>query len=243
MKSFKEFTKSSRAKPVIITALPSHGSHTLEKTIKESQSTSDWTDNDDESDHANKHLGPNPDTVHEHMSNKYSLKGDNQHLMDEYLVDSTKINKHLIHGESTPQTTKQIRNIDKAMSSTPPLDHDLHVYHGTKNWHPGKESAKHPEGHVKLPGYTSTSIVRHIAQGFSHVHRPIPSKHGSHVLHIQLKKGQHGVYTGHHEENPDSEYEYTLPRNTTLKIKPKPTKLQHKNGNTLHIWHAHVVGE
>ena len=130
-----------------------------------------------------------------------------------------------------------IKGIDSALKRSK-LKDDVHVYHGTNGvFNPGTEAAKHPEGHIKLPAYTSTSISRGIGVSFA---QPDSSRdieeRSSHVIHIHMKKGQHGMYVGSNSKFP-REREMILPRNTVLKVHPVPTELE----NNIKVWHAHIV--
>jgi hypothetical protein len=149
---------------------------------------------------------------------------------------------------------ENVKRLDKALNK--PVGHELTVFHGTKNWHPGQEAAKHPEGHIMLPAYTSTSIKQQTAAGFaSPIHT---SKTRGHVLKIHLKPDDKGVYLGSNSSF-DNEKEMLLPRKTVLKIHKTP-EVYHdhepheewdndkqdyvKTGTTkkkVFIWHAHVV--
>lgn len=132
---------------------------------------------------------------------------------------------------------KHSHNIDKAMRKSS-LKHDVHVYHGLKGWNPSEEAAKHPERKIKLPAYTSTSIHRSTADNFAGE----DANREKHVLHIHLKKGQKGIYLGHHSHY-DNEREMLLPRGTTLKIhKHKDRVKSDWNVDTI-IHHAHVVDD
>ena len=121
-----------------------------------------------------------------------------------------------------------VPTLDKVIASKP-LEHDVHVYHGT-GFHPGQEASKHPERLIRLPAYTSTSLKKSIARDFADY------KGDRHIIHIHLKKGQHASYIADHSSIPE-EWEMLLPRNTVLKIHKEPTILSDTND---HIWHAEV---
>lgn len=262
MKKFKEFLKgkSKSSKPTLITAQPVHGAHAVEKPSKkeikeERMDHKDWL-----SRHENNHIGANVHAVHNALNktkdefDKHKARDSIQH----YTSSSFGMNRELIqvaagHGsrhtssEKDPQSykdaaarnkaahDKHVANIDRHIHNSP-LEHDLHVYHGTDRFHPGREAAKNKDNKIHLPAYTSTSIHKDIARGFSV--SGDDNDNGHHVIHIHLKKGQKAAYVGNNSTMAE-EKEAILPRNTKLKIHPEPTKL---NDGT-HVWHAHVTDD
>lgn len=263
MKRFKEY----KQKPIVIKAAPVHGCHAT-KALNESspivpvQATIPhvWYEK-----HDNDHIASNVNGVND----KLKTHINNDHLSD-YTHYSRDTNLELIHKAAGKPSIfddedyfhkdereikkakfhETVKGLDHLIDNHKPLEHDLHVYHGTQQWHPGKEAAKHSDGHVHLPGYTSTSISKDRANYFSGRGAPwAEEKAGSHILHIHLKKGQKGVYVGHNTSADENEHEFLLPRGTTLKIHPKPIKLTnyHKDGagklhpRHVHVWHAEPV--
>jgi hypothetical protein len=105
-------------------------------------------------------------------------------------------------------------------------------------------AAKDPEGKLHLPAYTSTSTSKATALNFATDHPDSKGKRHNHILHIHLKPGQKGHYIGDQGYH-GNEYEFLLPRNTTLKVHPKPQSFpagsHHLNDYPVHVWHAHVV--
>lgn len=148
---------------------------------------------------------------------------------------------------------KNVKHLDKALNNR--VGHELTVFHGTKNWHPGQEAAKHPDGHIMLPAYTSTSIHPNTAASFSSpVHT---SKNKGHILKIHMSPEDKGVYLGDNSSF-DNEKELLLPRKTVLKIHKTPevyhTHEHHeewddsvgdvktkKTKKKVFLWHAHIV--
>lgn len=251
--------KKQSVEPTIISATPVHGSH-AKKQIKESWfgekplDHREWIE-----DHENNHIGESPNEVHSKLNKPAeehnSIPGA-EHV-HEYTHFSQPINHELISratGTPTSMSHKDdddayqtkyrderrekhntiVHGIDSAIKHSK-LPHDIHVYHGTDQFNPGAEAAKHPEGHIKLPPYISTSISKNTAIKFANADHPNKPDVGSHVIHIHMKKSQHGLYTGDNSKFP-KEREMILPRNQTLKIHPKPTKLN----NGTHVWHATV---
>lgn len=206
--------------------------------VQEKVSSKSWFDVND-----NSHVGQT-DTEIEHkmkQSHPNTDETESGHLR-KYSDDSSGLNTTLFtsHKFRKPLEDKicghEVKSLDKAVSKYK-LGHDLHVYSGV-GFHPGHVSAKHPEGHIHLAAYTSTSTSKRTAQNFAE-----PDDEGeSHVIHIHLKKGQKGRYMHGKSTYNEHESEYLLPRNTTLKVHPKSeTHYDPKYGLTTHIWHAHVV--
>lgn len=110
---------------------------------------------------------------------------------------------------------------------------------------PGEVAAKHPEGHIHLPAFTSTSIHKDTAEGFAQEHDNGYGK-TRHIIHFHLPKDHKGVYIGEgHDGEKISEHEregeFVLPRGTNWKIHPQPDIYEHHNGDENHVWHAHPV--
>jgi len=160
-----------------------------------------------------------------------------------YTRDSAPLNRHLynrhVDGEQHDDTVKgiNVKSFDKTVGRNK-LKHDMHVYSGV-TWHPGDVAKQHPDRHVHLPAYTSTTLSKDVAHAFA----TGDSENATHVIHFHLKKGQPGKYVEHHTENP-GEHEFIMPRNTTIKIHPRPDRYEDAiSGNVTHVWHAHVVSK
>lgn len=263
----------ARKKPVMITALPTHGKHSSRKLNESSEFSNvaptkkhEWI-NDKPSD-----LKDIPAKIKTPDLNK--RKGFNH--IKKYSTFSASTNKELIHqatkkssvfdtedysffneherSDMKKEHASMVKGVDKFINDHPPLEHDIKVYHGTSSWHPGEESSKHPEGHIHLPGYTSTSLSKRVADNFAGGNAHLDPKYhksDSHILEIHLKKGQKGVYIGSHSHHPD-EREFLMPRDTKLKIHPKPTVIEHhlpthQSGwketapKKVHVWKAEVI--
>ena len=153
---------------------------------------------------------------------------------------------HNMFKKKLRDTNEKIKHIDGFLKDQK-LPHDLHVYHGTEGFDPGKLASKHPKRLIKSAAYMSTSIKKHIAAGFAGSTTGTPDGVGGftsangynnknkHILHIHLKKGQRAAYLGSHS-NFHEEHEALLPRNTTLKVHHEPTVLV----DGTKVWHATV---
>ncbi len=86
---------------------------------------------------------------------------------------------------------------------------------------------------IHLPAYTSVSHEKATAANFS---KKIYDD--EHIIHIHMKKGDKGIQVAHISHVLD-EHETILPRNTKLKINPKPDIYKRKNVN-VHVWHATI---
>jgi len=275
VKTFKDFVKpvlikadpshgAHATKPIVITALPSHGSHAIKRELKESYerivSSADkydsWLDKND-----NKHIGKDLDEVSSnlHVHDLPSRRGF-KHLK-KYTDFSGTLNGHLISkhvgkshhsdGEKLDHQAKQLDDFIKKHGSSP--EKGMKLYHGTQEWNPGEEASKHPKRLIHLPGYTSTSVDKHLANRFAGGLRLNDPSSGSHILEIHTGPEHKGVHLGNHSYFP-GERETILPRGLTLKIHPKPRILEHtfhvKNHDTgevesrarkVHVWKAKIV--
>lgn len=206
----------------------------------------DWADSND-----NKHLGRYKWDIDAHLHKGYPhdhFSKEHKLAVNRYTEHSRQLNHHLLEQYKAgvePGDTFQKHNIthlDDVLNDRP-LRHDLHVYSGVE-FHPGEEAAKDPERKLHLPAYTSTSTNKSVAFGFTKGHADKDGNMHNHVLHIHLKPGQKGNYFGERAAL-GNEYEFLLPRNTTLKIHPEPSVLpegaHHANPHPTFIWHAHVV--
>lgn len=191
----------------------------------------------------NDHLGEKVSDVHENLSNPDDISDHERSHLHNYTKGSRHLNaklyEHHMEGWDTPRSapgrdstiTHSTKELDKATSV--PLSHELHVHTGVR-FHPGEVAAKHPEGHVHLPAFTSTSISGGIASDFTY---PVGGE--NHVLHVHMKPGDKGRYVGH-ISHFKHEKEFVLPRQTTLKIHPTPDKYMDGAGGAVHVWHATI---
>jgi hypothetical protein len=191
----------------------------------------------------NAHLGDRSQTVHDALvSHDKHVDGDTEHL-HRYSDDSNDLNKTLYRDHRYGRTSERhigehdTKGLDAAVNRNK-LKQDLHVYSGV-GFHPGHLSARHPDNHLHMAAYTSTSIDKHTAMEFASMHDDDEGEH--HIIHFHLKKGQKGKYVAPHAlPEVQHEREYLMPRNTTIKVHPEPT-VHRSGGSTYNIWHAHVV--
>jgi hypothetical protein len=189
------------------------------------------------------------------LDKKYPISNirDHSDAVEMYTTYSRHVNrtllKHYEAGYDDPPKVDEhnIHKLDQAIGHNK-LKHDLHVYSGV-GFHPGEKCEMCHKGNLHLPAYTSTSICKKTATVFSHAIEGTTDKYNhepvNHVLHIHLKKGQKGLYVGKHSNYDQNEYEYILPRHTTLKVHPKPSVVPEGghagNDYKTYIWHAHVI--
>lgn len=249
----KDKPPTYKGTPVVV---DTHGGHSenkrkSEKLDEKSELSSvegqseDWFSQND-----NIPIGRSHTILHSNLSVMYhhdDFSPQHKNAVDAYTEGSTKLNKalldHYVSKSSVPERVgaHSIEHLDGVVNHHK-LSHDLHVYSGV-GFHPGEKASKDPESKIHLPAYTSTSVHKKTAVVFS---SPLSHVDGvaNHVLHIHLKKGQKGLYVGDHSA-VGNEYEYLLPRHTTLKVHPKPTILppgsHFSNKEPVHVWHAHVV--
>jgi hypothetical protein len=191
---------------------------------------------------ANAHLGSTKMKQGDALAWDHPISPEDRQHLHRYTKSSNSLNSELFrrhvedHPEPNPASvpTKggdshhDVAALDKAVSH--PLKRDVHVYSGVR-FNPGQVASRHPEGHIHLPAYTSTSLDRGVANQFAD---------SGHILHVHLKAGDKARYLGA-DSHYTHEKEVLLPRHTTLKVHPEPTKVKEEGGNTVHVWHAHVV--
>lgn len=311
MKSFKQFIKE-KVKPVIVSALPVHGSHAHEK--KKSLKESHLYDMDQE-EHQKKHLPIH----HTEYENRHSMSDDeynklnhgyrprkseveNRHGADEhgfhkdrpvthelkeYTDGSAPINRALVHHASGDKASilhphskyakltlknnedayvhpkarhakvqdemkTKIKRLDHAFKKSK-LKHDATVMSGV-GFNPDHYASQHPNRHIHLPAYTSTSSKAFVATKFArgsaqeHSENDTHIVRHAHVLRIHLPKG-HSAVPILKRSSLSNEHETILPRNTHLKISEKPYHTEEHEDEgygkkikvKYHYWDAHHV--
>lgn len=252
MKSFSFFIESNKKRnSEVVKELPVHGSHATGeakpnppaskvnlgnkgKVVSEGQITHEtggasetWVSR------INDHT---IDKEHEALTDHYALHHTAGHLspdhyghLREYTRDSSEVNGHLVHhydektplhGPISPHThlermAKHIQEVTKAHKAP----HTIHVYSGT-GFDPRKYG--HNGDRLHLPAFTSASLRRDKASSFARENPTTPNLREKHILHIRVKKGQHGVYLGDHSRHPN-EREFILPHGTKLKRTHPPS--------------------
>ncbi len=192
----------------------------------------------------NSHLGYHQESVERelHSRHNYDSYPNNKNLY-KYTQGSYDLNRHLIDKHNDPKGAgfsiehhNHALNLDKA-TRFKPLGHELHTYHGAK-FHPGLEAAKHPENRLFFPGFVSTSLDKHKAKGFTNtIGQDEDDNSIKHVIHFHHKDENKGSYIGK-ESRHSSEKEFLVPRSTSVKIHPIPTKYDNGYGSVVHVWHA-----
>lgn len=255
----------SKPKKNYVLAKPSHGEHADKKKLDEKVHSLDLKGDDFSKPHSddkvhkdwrhinhNEHLGKGVRDVHNTLAvhNSQWVSHKNAGAIKKYSEWSHDVNQHLIHKakgtvwdhEHEHKHDEHVHDMDSVLNHSK-LSHDVHLFHGTRNYNPGKEAAKHPHGHITLPGYTSTSHDAQQAHRFGgRTSRSKKYQKMSHIIHIHAKKGTKGIHLGEYSEHP-TENEVLLHRNTTLKIHPKPDILKHPKTGVTHVWHAHIVDQ
>jgi hypothetical protein len=157
----------------------------------------------------------------------------------------TKRQGKTIRDESAFNEVKKVRNtqvshLDHAIQSNR-LKREAVVYHGT-GFHPNEFASQHPNRHIELPTYVSTSASRKIAQQFSE-----PSTYDAgHVLRIRLPKGHPALpildrSTYAPGSGNEAEHEVLLPRNSRFRISEHPIHTVNTKKGKVHIWDAEPV--
>jgi hypothetical protein len=237
MKSFKQFIFESvdhgvvDGIPCAVILKPEHLSEEVHRMAKWALDASD-----------NSHLGGTKKSQGDSLAWSHPISPDDRKHLYRYTKSSNTLNSDLYrrHMENDPVKhpatvpTKvsgehhDVAALDKAVHQ--PLKQDVHVHSGVR-FNPGRLARNHPEGHIHLPAYTSTSLDRQVANQFSD---------SGHILHIHLKAGDKARYVGADSHYPH-EKEVLLPRHTTIKVHPEPDVVQGEGGTKVHVWHAHVV--
>ena len=201
-------------------------------------------------------------TPNDHATEMHTWEGDeplNQHTRA-YSRYSAELNKSLLdHAKRGKQHPNKffsevhafdLNKLDNEVNKNK-LEFPLHAFSGV-GFHPGKLAAQHPDRHVTLPAYTSTSLDKGTAAHFADSAGWMKSMNSGnttkiggdgydrHIVHFHLPKGQKGKFIGKNGQYPH-EHEYLLPRGQKVKIAEKPRKVQDGFGMDYHVWDAHPV--
>lgn len=178
-----------------------------------------------------------------HASQTNNKLGEHSQAYSKWSADLNKsLLKHSNEGREHPKTFQDdihhydLKKLDEEIAEHK-LPHKLHVYSGV-GFDPQKLSSAHPEGHIHLPAYTSSSINKDIAREFASG-AAFGKNEGRHILHMELPKGHTGKYLGENSENYH-ESEFMLPRGMTIKVHPNPKKIK-RLGREYHVHKATVV--
>jgi hypothetical protein len=201
----------------------------------------------------NTHIHPTQNGVDRSLSNSQTRKDLDHFHLNKYTSGSRMLNKALWAankaGTKAPTHvngmthTHDVKELDKAVNRNK-LNDDLHVYSGV-GFDPAELASKHPEGHVHLPAYTSTTIDKSIARNFG-ANQTLDKPHlqtattKGHIMHIALKAGQKGAYISDSGTEYKKEHEFLLPRDTILKHNGTTTH-QDEYGDDYLVHHMEVV--
>jgi hypothetical protein len=189
----------------------------------------------------NSHLGEtSKDISHkliEHQTNHHPMDSSDRFYTNLYSINSSEVNKNLIRGHKKTdpwhEPHRHIKHLDSATNR--PIGHHLHLYSGI-----GFNPARHIKkgGLMHLPAYTSMTHDKDVANSFA---RKKAKKYDSrHILHVHMNEHDKGIHISH-TSSYAGEHETILARNTKLKVHREPTIHHDKEGNKIHIWHAHIV--
>ncbi len=206
----------------------------IQKSLSESESRHQYFSTND-----NTHIGNNTDEISNALNDHYShfddhsIKAINNYSAGSSDMNMYNLNRHNTSGKEELDLRHEKSNqaLDKALH-THKLDRYLDTYHGA-SFHPGVEAAKHPEGRLFMPAYTSTSISKHQAKSFGNE----DSNGHHHIIHFHHAPGAAGGYIQQHSDYPD-EHEFLIPRNVSWKIHPEPDSVDYA-GRKYKIWHAY----
>ncbi len=217
------------------------------KPIKESWEddyNGGWFDHHSENKHLGSEINKTAQSRALHASQKNNELGEHTKAYSKWSADlNGSLLKHAKEGKEHPTEFEDsmhkfhLGELDKELHEHK-LEHPLHVFSGV-GFHPQELASQHPEGHVHLPAYTSTSIDKSVARDFAGTAGFGKGERSRHIIHMELPKGHPGKYLGRNSEN-SSESEFMLPRNMKIKIHPEP-KVVSSYGHDYHIHKATVV--
>jgi hypothetical protein len=175
-------------------------------------------------------------------------QGDTKLAFRKYVgVSYRKINKALYAGqaEGLDEEHKSIVSHLKAAMTAYKTPEDMTVSSGIK-FDP-RSHQKDADGPIKIKNdaFTSTSLSKPAAEDFI---RDLDTPEGGrdrHMIHIDVPKGSHGVYIGHHSSLPH-EREFILHPGARLHVDPVPQHVheyqnwRNKTTRTFH-WNARLV--
>ena len=243
MKTFREWLK--QIPPIVVNVVPVHGTHATPHDVNNGpvrvgvipthgSHSSRLTENLEPTDAEYKKVSDD--------ANRRHTKGTALHhvAVRSYTQKSYPINSSLLRGhfddDGRQQTAKDLDH-----ETEKEYGHEHTLYHGCgRDFNPGKFASKHPERHIKLPAFTSTSVNKKMATGFA------DTGYVRHILHIHMKATDKG-HPILHRSSIGNEHEVLLPRNTVLKVRPHSDKERIPNGELNHIiyhhWHADIVSQ
>jgi hypothetical protein len=253
---------------------PSHGKHSMDEAIKlpQTMTHSEFTAHNPNSKihpsvtGVHDHLQPSEEKWEK------ALKPHEREAVGDYTGSSVSSNRELIdtahgrpsnydHHPDDDTWTKDWKNNNKArheklvkgldsVLNRSKAPRNLTVYHGinapsSEKFNPGEVASQHPDRHVRMPAYLSTTVDPHVASSFARPERwegDEKKPTTTHMLRIHLKRGQKGFrYIGNRSAIA-GEREGILKRDSVLKIAEHPTVVHHsETGGKIHVWDAHVV--
>jgi hypothetical protein len=253
---------------------PSHGKHSVDEAIKQPKTIShaEFTSHNPNSKihpsvtGVHEHLDPP-----EEKWNR-ALKPHEKEAVAEYTASSVSSNRELIdraHGrpsnfEHKPDDStwdkdwktgrkaaheKITKGLDSVLNRSK-VPRNLTVFHGinatsSEKFNPGELASQHPDRHVRMPAYLSTTVDPHIASAFAKPEKYVGTEKKpttTHMLRINLKRGQKGYRYVGDRSSINGEREGILKRDSVLKISEHPTIVHHpETGGHIHVWDAHVV--
>jgi hypothetical protein len=251
---------------------PSHGNHSMKEETTKTISHSEFTSHNPNSKIHPSVSGVHEKLEHPEEKWNNSLKPHEKVAIGEYTASSAASNRELIdtaHGRPSnfhphpddntwtkewkiggkEKHEKLIKGLDSVLNRSK-APRNLTVYHGinapsSEKFNPGEAASQHPERHLRMPAYLSTTVDPHIASAFAKPEKwegDEKKPTTTHMLRIHLKRGQKGFkYVGDRSSLP-GEREGILKRDSVLKIAEHPTVVHHpETGGHIHVWDAHLV--
>jgi len=144
---------------------------------------------------------------------------------------------------------KILKGLDSVLNRSR-VPRNLTVYHGinaksSETFNPGELASQHPDRHIRMPAFISTSVDPAISSSFARPEKwegTVKKPTITHMLRINLKRGQKGYRYVGERSSIAAEREGIIRRNTVLKISEHPTVVHHpETGGHIHVWDAHLV--
>jgi hypothetical protein len=252
---------------------PSHGKHSMKEEAQNTIGLREFEQNNPNSKIDSSVHGVNQKLGSSEEEWEKKLKPHEIEAVSKYTGSSHGSNKELIdtgngrpsnfeHKENDDKWTKDWKNdhrksheklvsgLDSILNRSR-VPRNITVMHGinavsSENFNPGEVASQHPERHIRMPAYLSTTVDPSVATSFAKPIKwegDIKKPTTTHILRIHLKRGQKGYRYVGDRSSIAGEHEGILGRGKLLKIGEHPTIIDHPTGGQIHVWDAHMVDE
>lgn len=173
-----------------------------------------------------------------------------EHVHDYTSYEHHHLNKNLHDGIELQGGQKRMDEGISNFLRTAKMPSDTITYTGVKNDLRALAYGKTEPFHITYRGYTSTSLKKSTASGFSEPHPPEAHEeddvdHVRHVLKVHIPKDSSAAYIGHLSAH-DHEQEVLLHKNARFEVHPVPDEhdqrfAPHDPDHRVLTWHAKLV--